>query len=201
MIDAIRERRSIRRFKPDPISEDQINQLLEAAQLAPSGSNIQPWRFILVKDQKTKAELRKASHNQRFVEEAPLVIVCCGDLLSWKKTREYTHDMIQRMGDRPSTEFEKALWKRVDRAVEAEMHERIPSTLLNVTIAIEHIILEAVELGLGSCWVRLIDEKEVKRILGLPDHLCVVTLLPIGIPDEKPERRPRLPLEDIILKR
>jgi nitroreductase len=71
--------------------------------------------------------------------------------------------------------------------------------LLNVAIAVEHVVLEAVELGLGSCWVRLFDETHVKQSLRLPDNLCVVALLPVGVPDHEPKATPRLPLLDIVL--
>lgn len=199
IFEAIRKRRSIRKFKPTPLSEQQIERLIEAARLAPSGCNVQPWRFIIVKDKKLKHELREASYNQKFIEDAPIVIVCCGDLLSWKKTREHTQDVLKRGDVSLSKECENALMKRVDKAVLAEMHDRIPTTLLNVAIAIEHIVLEAVELGLGSCWVRLFDENKIKQLLGLPEHLCVVALLPVGVPDEEPKPRPRLPSSAITL--
>lgn len=91
-------------------------------------------------------------------------------------------------------ETEEALMDRVDRAVLAEMQERIPTTLLNVAIAIEHIVLEAVELSLGSCWVRLFDENQVKQELDLSKNLCVLALLPVGVPDQEPDARPKLPL-------
>ena len=192
VFETIRKRRSIRRFKATPLSEQQIERLIEAARLAPSGCNVQPWRFIVVKDKESKHALREASFNQKFIEDAPIVIVCCGDLLSWKKTREHTREVLKR-GDVPlSKECENALMDRVDKAVLAEMRERIPSTLLNVGIAVEHIVLEAVELGLGSCWIRLFDEKKIRQLLGLPENLCVVALLPVGVPDEEPKPRPRL---------
>ncbi|UCD26142.1 MAG: nitroreductase family protein [Candidatus Bathyarchaeota archaeon] len=199
VFEAIEKRRSIRRFKDTLPSEMQIRRLVDAARLAPSGCNVQPWRFIIVRDSDLKRKLREASFNQEFVEEAPVVFVCCGDLLSWKKTEELTREVLGRGDVSLSRECENALMNRVDKAVFAEMHERIPTTLLNVAIAIEHIVLEAVELGLGSCWVRLFDEKKVKRFLGLPKRLCVVALLPVGVPDEKPRARPRLPLSAITL--
>jgi len=69
--EAIKSRRSIRRFAPDDVPDEMINQMLEAARLAPSGSNSQPWRFLVVKDAAKRKELRRISMNQRFVEEAP----------------------------------------------------------------------------------------------------------------------------------
>jgi nitroreductase len=200
VFEAIGRRRSIRKYKNKTLSESQIEQLLEAARLAPSGCNVQPWRFIIVKDKQLKMELRQASFNQEFVEGAPVVIVCCGDLLSWKATSGRAQEVLDRGNLSLSDECEAALKHRIDGAVAAEMHERIPSTLLNVAIAIEHIVLEAVELGLGSCWIRLFDENRVRRLLNLPDHICVVALLPVGFPDEDPALRPRLPLSDLVLQ-
>ena len=197
VLEAIRKRRSIRRFKPTALSQQQIERLIEAGRLAPSGCNVQPWRFIVIRDKEEKKKLRKASFDQKFVEDAPIVIVCCGDLLSWRKTREHIQEITRNGGVQFSEECERALMERSSKAVNAELNERIPSTLLNVSIAIEHIVLEAVELGLGSCWVRLFDEKEVKQILNLPSHIIAVALLPVGVPDENPAPRPRLPMSSI----
>jgi nitroreductase len=196
---AITKRRSVRKFKSESLSEHQIVQLLEAARLAPSGCNVQPWRFLVVKDRQCKRRLCEAAFNQRFVEEAPIVIVCCGDLSSWKKTRQRTQELLSAKDAHLNKETEEALMGRVDRAVLAELQERVPTTLLNVAIAVEHIVLEAVELGLGSCWVRLFDENKVKQALDLDKNLCVVALLPVGVPDEEPDARPKLPLSSIIL--
>jgi nitroreductase len=198
---AIEKRRSIRKFKDEPLSERQIEQLLEAARLAPSGCNVQPWRFIVVTNKQLKKRLRQASFNQEFVENAPMVIVCCGDLLSWKATRKRTQETLDEGNIDLNNECESALNDRIEWAIEAEIHERIPSTLLNVAIAIEHIVLEAIELGLGSCWVRLFDENRIKQLLNLPEHICVVAILPVGVPDEEPAPRPRLPLSELILQK
>lgn len=201
VIEAIEKRRSIRKYKDKALSEGQIEQLLKAAQLAPSGCNVQPWRFIIVKNKQLQKKLCQASFNQAFVEDAPVVIVCCGDLFSWKATKKRNQELLNHGNIDLSNECEVALESRIDKAVAAEMHERIPSTLLNVAIAVEHIVLEAVELGLGTCWIRLFDENQVRQLLGLPDHFCVVALLPVGVPDEEPAPRPRLTISDLVLKR
>ncbi|MBS7622371.1 nitroreductase family protein [Candidatus Bathyarchaeota archaeon] len=197
VLEAIRKRRSIRRFKKTPLSEGVIETLMEAARLAPSGSNIQPWRFVIVKDERLKARLCRAAFSQKFLREAPVVMVCCGDLLSWKAAKGRSEELISRGDIHLNRESEEALMKRAEGASSAEMHERVPTSMLNVAIAVEHIVLEAVELGLGSCWVRLFDEEKVKQALGLPNNLCVVALLPLGIPDEEPEAGPRLPIHTI----
>lgn len=75
---AIQERRSIRKYKEDPIPEDVFLRVLEAARLAPSGKNLQPWKFIIVRNKKMKEKLAKASAEQFFIVKAPVVIVGCG---------------------------------------------------------------------------------------------------------------------------
>jgi nitroreductase len=74
-MDVVRKRRSIRRYKPDPVSDEVLNQVLEAARLAPSGSNGQPWHFIVVKDSETKGKLGI----REWAAAAPIVIVGCVD--------------------------------------------------------------------------------------------------------------------------
>ncbi len=76
--EVIRTRRSIRSYKPDPIPKEVLTRVLDAARIAPSGSNRQPWKFIVVKDEELKRRIAKACHNQMFIAEAPVVIVACG---------------------------------------------------------------------------------------------------------------------------
>lgn len=76
--EVIKTRRSIRSYKPDPIPEDKLRRVLEAVRLAPSGNNRQPWKFILVKDEKLKEQLVPLCYNQSFIASAPMVVVACG---------------------------------------------------------------------------------------------------------------------------
>ena len=77
LLDFLRTRRSIRRWKPDPIPDEYIEKMIEAARWAPSGANGQPWEFIIVRDAHVKRRLVAAALDQRFIEEAPVVIVVC----------------------------------------------------------------------------------------------------------------------------
>lgn len=79
--EVIRTRRSVRAFKKDSIPDDVLNKILDAARIAPSGSNRQPWRFILVKDAELKQRMISACNNQEFVAEAPVIVVACGQRL------------------------------------------------------------------------------------------------------------------------
>jgi nitroreductase len=88
----VRTRRSVRNYKPDPISQDSLNGVLEAVRVAPSGSNRQPWRFIVVKDKAVKEKLAEACHEQLWIAEAPVVVVACGRTLNYDRG-EYMGDL------------------------------------------------------------------------------------------------------------
>lgn len=83
--DVVRTRRSVRSFKKNPIPEEVLSRILEAARVAPSGSNRQPWKFILVRDNSLKQKLVPICDNQRFVANAPLIVVACGRELSFNR--------------------------------------------------------------------------------------------------------------------
>ncbi|MBO3803266.1 MAG: nitroreductase family protein [Candidatus Brockarchaeota archaeon] len=89
VFEAIAKRRSVRKYKSDPIPEEALLRVLEAARLAPSAGNRQPWRFVVVKDAGRRAEIAKAANDQRFVAEAPVVIAVIGES---KESRWYKQD-------------------------------------------------------------------------------------------------------------
>jgi nitroreductase len=200
--EAIEKRRSIRKFKTDPVPDEHITALLNSARLAPSGCNAQPWRFKIIKDQETKLKLSHAAHDQSFIAEAPVVLVCCADI---KGYLEGTISGIQDIGKIGAVEdrIVKILLKRAEQ-MELQMKFMNKDQLglriaFNVAIAVEHIVLRALDFGLGSCWVRLIDEKMIKDIFGWDENIYVVALLPIGYPAESPPPRKRLKIEEILI--
>ncbi len=197
--EVIKRRRSIRRFKPDLIPDEKIKILLESARLAPSGTNTQPWRFIIVKDEKTKKKLQKASHNQRHIRNAPVIIVCCANLKAFKEFPKRVDELIESgaLPERTREVFVPYLKKGMSTVTRDAL---MVAAAANVAIAVEHIVLQAVEIGLGTCWVRWYEDDNVKEILDIPDHVEVMALLPIGIPDEDPLQRPRLNLDEIVYK-
>ena len=79
--EAIHTRRSVREFKGDTIPEDVLTRVLDAARIAPSGSNRQPWRFILIKDEMLRRKMISACNSQEFIGQAPVIIVACGQKL------------------------------------------------------------------------------------------------------------------------
>lgn len=196
--EAIEKRRSIRRYKPDPIPDEIITALLEAARLAPSGCNAQPWRFKVVRDDDTKRQLAKAAFDQHFIADVPVVLVCCADISGYLAGTVSGIEDLDRTG---------ALEKRVAGIIldkmammnSAPLEWMAPRIAFNVAIAVEHIVLRALDYGLGSCWIRLLDEQAIKSIFGWGEGLHVVCLLPLGYPAEDPGPRKRMPLEEILL--
>jgi nitroreductase len=196
--EAIEKRRSIRKFKPDPIPEEHITALLDSARLAPSGSNSQPWRFKIVRDREIRLQLAQASYKQLFIAEAPVVFVCCIDLKSFI---DGTVSGIQDLGRIGAVEgrIVKIIADRTDRYTPVDMEELTPRIALNLAIAVEHIVLRALDFGLGSCWIRLFDERAIKNIFGWGRNIHVVALLPVGYPAEIPAPRRRLKIEEILI--
>ncbi|MCG2722704.1 MAG: nitroreductase family protein [Thermodesulfovibrionales bacterium] len=197
--EAIEKRRSIRKFKPDPVPDEVIKALLDAARLAPSGCNAQPWRFKIAKDTATKLKLAEAAHRQPFIAKAPVVLVCCADIQGYI---EGTISSIQDLGRTGSVEDRVVtlILERTEKMKALKAEELAPRVAFNVAIAVEHIVLRALDFGLGTCWVRLIDEQMVRDMFGWDKNIHVVALLPIGFPAESPPPRRRLNMNDIIIR-
>ena len=163
VMEAIKLRKSVRSFEDKPVEDEKLNAVLEAARLAPSASNRQEWRFVVVRDAEMRRKLASAANDQAFVGQAPVVLACCA---------------------------------------QTDSH-RMPCGQLcypiDLAIVIDHITLAAVELGLGTCWVGAFKEEKVKQLLGIPDDVRVVELLPLGYPaDPAPKEKSRKPLEQLV---
>ena len=154
--DVIRSRRSIRKFKPDSVSDEMINEILEAARIAPSGSNLQPSRFIVVKSAGGREKLKECTPLP-FVHNAPVTIVCLADTGAFSG-RDARMSELREAGafiDTPldGEGFAQAMKSR------AVMSEADAAAYLkfNAAIAIDHMTLRAVDLGLGSCWIGMFE--------------------------------------------
>ncbi len=194
--EVITSRRSIRKFKEVGISADAILQLMEAARCAPSGSNLQPARFIIAQSAVAKETLGRSTP-YKFIVKAPVVFVCCADL-SVITTRERRIGELVKEGAFEGIDVDKNHPSMANTPMDEEAVKAYLS--LNVAIAIEHIVLKAVDLGLGSCWIGRFDRNQVKESLTLDDNIFPVMLLPVGYPDQSPNARPRIALDKLVLK-
>jgi nitroreductase len=167
-------RRSIRKYKTDPINDEQVLSLLESARIAPSGSNRQPWQFIVVRSDNLKRRIAEASHNQDWMLDAPVFIVCVAD-------------PVPRLKGKPSFDID-------DNSPEPVVKKIIRDT----AIAGQNLVLQAESLGLATCWVAYFSQEDIRPILKVPADKYVLAIIPVGFADEEPAARPRKPLHEMV---
>ena len=175
MIEAIALRRSIRSYTDGPVSEAALDQILEAARLAPSGNNTQPWHYIVIRSDEQRAAVARVSHDQKWMNSAPLFIACVGDIGC--RIADY---------DGPPLDEQTSTWE-------------LKQLIRDMGISIEHLVLEAENQGFGTCWVAWFTQEEIRPVLGVPDSAFVVAVVTIGVPAKRPEApHKRRAIEDIV---
>jgi nitroreductase len=151
-------RRSIRRFKEEPISAEARQNILEAGRLAPSATNSQPWHFVLVRRQEAKEAFSFGRFNT-FVRDADFIVLG-----------------IYRTSEMIMEKF----------------------SLMDVTIALQSMVIAACVQGVGSCWMGAFDEPKLRTTLDLPIDSKLVGAIAFGIPDENPTQPEKKPLSEIV---
>jgi len=169
---AIRERRSIRRFKADPVADSAVLECIQAARLAPSWANTQVWRFIVVKDRAIKEALAECLTPSNPARQALLDAPCIVCLAAQRgRAGMKKGEAVTDKGD----------WFMYDAG-----------------IAMEHLVLFAWSLGLGTVHVGAFDARKAGDALAIPGGFSVVAMTPLGYPAEQPEARPRKGLDEIL---
>lgn len=171
-LELVKNRHSVRKYLDKPVEREKIERCLEAARLAPSTSNSQPWRFIVVDDPKLKDAVARETFGRilsfnRFSLQAPVLIIL--------------------MSETPK------LSVRIGGAI-----KRKQFNLMDIGIAAEHFCLQAVEEGLGTCMLGWFNERGIKRILNIPKHKRIDLVISIGYPtSEKIKPKKRKEIEQI----
>ena len=161
-LELVRSRYSVRAYEPTPVEEEKLQLVLEAAILAPTAANRQPFRLIVIATEGREAELRRI-YPAKWFTQAPLVICAC---------------TIPDEG-----------WVRVDGKGYADV---------DVTIAMDHLILAARSLDLGTCWIAAFDPAVARKVLGLPDDVEPVAFTPLGYPADQPRAKTRKPISELV---
>jgi nitroreductase len=161
-LELVNGRYACRSYEPRPVEQEKLLRALEAVRLAPSGSNRQPWKFVVVHDAEVKRRLVPACANQSFIATAPVVVAGCGLM----------PDRVMSCG--------------------------VPGDPVDVAIAMEHLSLAATAEGLASCWIGAFSQDGVRAVLGIPSTVTVIELMTLGYPADRPRRKVRKPLADII---
>lgn len=155
-------RRSVRAYRSIPVEEDKLSQVLEAARLAPTASNLQPFRLIVIHTRGKEAQLRRVYDKEWFVQ-APLLICACG--------------------------VPAEAWVREDGT---SLHQ------VDVAIVMDHLILAATDLGLGTCWVAAFDVRAAREVFGIPTVVEPLVMTPLGYPADEPPPKMRRPTADLV---
>ena len=176
---AIRERRSTPSFTGEPIPASDLRQILDAGLAAPSGYNLQPWRFVVVQHPDQRKRLRAASYNQAKVEEASAVIVACGDRDGWRRDLDEVLRM-GRAGGMPESYAAQAA-QSVPAYLSSFSEEQMIGWLnKHVMLAVTSMMLMAEVLGYDTAPMEGFEQKKVCEMLRLPMSYWVVSLLGIG---------------------
>jgi len=160
--DLIRARYSVRAYLPDPVEDEKLKRVLEAAQMAPTAANRQPFQLIVIHTEGRKEALGQIYQREWFVQ-APLLVCAVG---------------VPRIS-----------WVRGDNRRYLDV---------DVAIAMDHLILAAADIGLGTCWVAAFNAQAARRILNLPDEVEPLIFTPLGYPADQPEGKERKPLSELV---
>ena len=163
------KRQSDRKYAPKRVDREDIERCLEAARMAPSACNSQPWKFVVVDDRAKLAELSEAAIGlgmNRFTVQVPVLVAVVQEPMN----------MSAKAG---------SLAKNKDYS------------MMDLGMAVENFCLQAAELGLGTCIMGWFDEKRVKKVLGVPRTRRVQLLIAVGHPDAPNRQKVRKPLEEI----
>ena len=179
LTDAIEGRRSTPSFDGAPMPEEDLHAILEAGMHAPSGYNMQPWRFVVVQQPEGKRKLRAASYNQGKIEEASTVIVACGDMDGWRGDLPMMLQM-GREGGMPESYAAQATTS-VSQYISSFTPDQMKLWLTKqVTIAYTQMMLMAEVLGYDTAPMEGFEQEKVHEALRLPLSYWVVAILCVG---------------------
>jgi nitroreductase len=173
-LDLVKERQSVRKYDPRKVEREKLERCLEAARLAPSASNGQPWKFVVADDPDLVAMVAKETFGpmntfNKFVPQAPVIIAI----------------VIEKM--------------KTITQVGAYIKDR-EFPLLDLGIAAEHFCLQAAEEGMGTCMLGWFNEKPIKKLLNIPKEKRIGLLITVGYPAEgyKLREKVRKPMEEVV---
>lgn len=160
-LELAKKRNSIRGYKTKPVEDEKLKEILEAAQMAPTGANRQAFQLIVVHTAGKKEDDLKAIYKADWFPKTPVFICAC------------------------ATETEGQPYREA-------------GANLNIGIVIDHLVMAATDLGLGTCWIGAFDREAVTRVLGIPANVHPVILVALGYPDAEPRPKTRKPIEELV---
>jgi len=161
VLETIRRRYSCRAYQDRPIEQEKLDQVFEAARLAPSAKNLQDWRFVVVRDKEKKRQVAESTNQPEVFGKAGVMIAACSN-----------SDYVMKCGQAAGP--------------------------IDVTIALEHICLQATELGLATCWIGSFEAENVRKVLEIPQGVAIIELMTLGYPADEAKEPQREPIEKIV---
>ncbi len=161
-IELVRKRYSVRSYKPEPVEDDKLQLVLQAARLAPTAANRQAFRLIVILTKNRESELLRIYNRSWFVQ-APVVICICA--------------------------IPNEAWVRLDGKNYSDV---------DAAIVMDHLVLAATDLGLGTCWIAAFDPVAAREVLGLPEQVNPIAFTPLGHPADQSPAKKRKNLDDLV---
>ncbi len=198
----LRARRSVHEYSDEPIDESTLESIFEAATLAPSGYNLQPWEFLLLRDDERKSTLREIAYDQDHVEAADTAVVVLGHSDPMTHAEPVFDDWLAK-GYLPNEEVKEALLDNVAQMAEMSAAERRTWTTRSTALAAMTVMYAARDHGVASCPMEGFDEEALVDEFDIPDQYEPVMLITLGYPAEgaadiENERKARRPVEEIV---
>lgn len=190
VLEAIATTRSMRRLKPDPIRDDVLHTIMEAATRAPSGSNQQTWSFVVVRDPELKKQIQVWYHEGalRYFKSGPQSAPGADGGTTMNRVRSSAAHLAEHLHEAPVLVF--------------CCIQGTPSLTLGSSIypAVQNLMLAARAFGIGSTLTtfHLYREAEIKKLLNIPEEVQTAALIPLGYPTGRWGRGPRKPVEEVV---
>jgi len=176
LLEAIRERRSVRAFEAKPVSDEQVASLIQAAVWAPSPLHQQPWSFVVIRGEEAKAKVKELCL-------ATKQAVIDGGGPSW--VAKYSFDFLDQAPVYVAVLYDP------EKAGLGSFFNQSRGALAAAAAAVQNLMLAATEQGLGSLWLTFFDPRKMAQALGAPEGLEVAGIIPLGVPAKKPKAPPR----------
>jgi nitroreductase len=186
IIELLKARYSVRKFQSQPVPQAALNDILEAGRLSPSGGNEQPWRFGVITEPGLIAKIAEIAHRQAWMASAPLLIILCTVFV--EEARGGRNIQIQRYPEHAGA----------IAAMDEELYWALNQEEHQTKIAGTHMVLAALEHGLGSCWVSRFEDQSLARLLNLPGGVLPAEILVFGYPEGQQKTVPKKSLEEIV---
>ncbi len=182
----LRNRFSVRKFQEKPIPDEVVSDILEAGRLSPSGGNEQPWVFGVITDRNLKARIVAAAYQQEWIAKAPLLIVLC------------TVCVGDERGGRDIQKYRFPEYTEVIEKMDQDLYWALNQEEHQTKIAGTHMVLAALEHGIGPCWVSRFEVMCLAKLLSLPNGYLPSEILALGYPEEERKLTRKKELEEVV---